>query len=54
VVSTTWEAEVEESQYEASLGKSGRPSLKNKQKNKRAGGMAQVVEHLPSKHDPEF
>jgi hypothetical protein len=36
--------------FKASLGYLARPCLKKKKKT-RAGGMAQVVEYLPSKHE---
>jgi hypothetical protein len=45
VIPATQEAEVGRSPFEAILGKvSMRPYLKNKLKQKRAGGMAQVIE----------
>jgi hypothetical protein len=42
--------------FEASLGKgkAWRSYLKNKPKQKDLGGVAQVVQHLPSKVRPEF
>jgi hypothetical protein len=43
--------EVGKSPPEASPGKSARPCLKSKLKIKRGGAMAQVVEHLSSKHE---
>jgi hypothetical protein len=43
-----------ESKFKASPGKTARPYLKNKQTNKRTGGMAQVVQYLHIKCGPEF
>jgi hypothetical protein len=41
--------------FEASLGKQlERPYLKKYLTQKRAGGVVQVVEHLPSKHEAQF
>jgi hypothetical protein len=39
---------------EASLGKGSEILYQKQNKNKRAGGMAQVVECLPSRHRPGF
>jgi hypothetical protein len=50
LIPVTWEAEVGEFLPETSLDKSIRPHLKNKLKKPKDWGMAQVVEHLPSKY----
>jgi hypothetical protein len=45
-IPATWKVKVGGSLFEASLGKNGRPYLKNKLKAKRTGDMVQVVECL--------
>jgi hypothetical protein len=50
MVPATQEAEVGELWSETCWGKSKRPYLKNKLKQKRARCVVQVVEYLPSKH----
>jgi hypothetical protein len=49
VIPITQESEVGGSCFEASMGKSMKPPSKKQTENKMVGGMAQVVEHLPSK-----
>jgi hypothetical protein len=50
VIPATREEEVRESKSKASLGKNMRLCLKNKLKAKRAGEVAQEVQHFPRKH----
>jgi hypothetical protein len=50
VLSATWEVEVGRSQSETSLGKCTRHYLINKLREKRTGGLAKLVERLPSKY----
>jgi hypothetical protein len=49
VIPAAREMEVGRGQSKASLGKNTSSYLKKKPKSKRTGGVAQVVEHLPSK-----
>jgi hypothetical protein len=45
------EIEVRELKSKALPRKGTRPYLNNKAKSKKAGGMAQVVDHFPSNHE---
>jgi hypothetical protein len=51
VILATWEAEVRRITVQSQTGKVAKPYLKNYTTQNRAGEVAQVVEHLPSKHE---